>query len=304
MPAAPDVDPVAERCRLIHDEHLRLLDRSTLTAANPWGVAPAFVASLPAGLGRCTRTAHGAWAVTLDAIMPGQCPHTCAMLAASVVRIDADGQLEKPMQITSSGAAVTSVELSDPLLVDVDGKGDDELIVTVTSTMEQALDAHLERSTWTQGAIFFVDDGAVHPYGGAGVNLSAARPGQPVELLSDTPYFGTARLRCPLVGDGPCARVGFATVATRVILGPDGAMTLELADVDQLCRQPPGAIVVPSTGPVDLDQTARNIACARARGVTSDAVDAALRAQRRRIPVEEYPSLLSWSIADPPTALP
>lgn len=298
---------VHRACAKLQADHQRIVDDAK-KASDPVPAAQAML--LPRGLGECREAGLGSWAVTLGALSAAKCgTDACVSASFEIVRVQPDGK-RLSAKLGELAFVPGNLKLVPPVVYDWNADGRDDLLVVLEhepadSEKAQALAAApspILSSFWT-----WTDTEVV------------AYPKAPALAVATTVQIGGDARPDP-AGRGPFlaylpSRCGISGKCPRTLAGPlfaarsnaDGSFALDDAasrsHLEKACGKPPASLVG-----ADLEKTALNVACARARGTASEDLKRDLAAQKAGLCSEEpclaYETLVRWADAKPPATFP
>jgi hypothetical protein len=236
---------------------------------------PRFGVCQPAGL--------GSWALALNELSAsGESGQRAVRVSLSVVRIDVEGKrLVAPF--ANVEFAPGGFEISGMQAYDYNDDGNNELIIGYE------LKALAGRQATALPAIWSFSASGVAPYEKAPALTSGGALIEQLEFdmrpdVADygpfVSWFGAdcGLKNCPQRLTGP--RFFFRSL-------PDGSFSREDASpkaaLKRVCPKKPEVIVVESGGALNATQTAKNLGCARAYGVTTDVIVAELAAKQQAL---------------------
>lgn len=259
--------------------------------------------------GVCREGGLGSWALSLKAIAgKGEGPTRVHHLELEVVRIAVDGG-RKSASFGSVDAAPGGFELASSQVYDYDDDGRDEFIVPYELKATGGAAPSYPSPIWSYS------DAGVAPYAKAPPVLG----GIGIEQLDFDmrPDFGVYGPFVAFLG-GDC---GLKTCPPRVTgpklylhSTPEGGFSdrdeaAKAALKRAMCQSKPASVVVEAAGNLNLAQTAKNLVCARAYGVTAEAIATELSAKRSALcgdatscPLQT--TLESWLKLELPVELP
>jgi hypothetical protein len=299
--------PHRRACQALLDENHR-----TLAAAQKLEGAERLSAAELKGLnklGTCQPAGLGSWALSLAHVSgAGEPTARSVKLELEVVRIDLDGKRTSGSFGTFE-IAPGGFELGALVAYDYDDDGNDELIVPYEL---KALPASAHEGP-ALAPIWSFSDTTITPYAKA----PSIAGGFSVEHLDFD-------MRPDLGGYGPFVAYLGADCGAKVcpprLSGPrlffhslpDGGFSVNDdavgAALKRTCSSKPAAVVLPVSGIPSLEKSAKNLVCARAHGVTSDALHAELTAKSSDVcggsaTCPLLATLEAWSSAALPMAL-
>lgn len=276
--------------------------------------------------GDCHHTENGVWAIVLDDLVPvvrdmGAVNRLDGHWAIAHTDPVGDHRVQRSPALPSVGRDArddprnfvaghpTSLRIHDPVLFDYDGHGESEIVVVAD---EETVDY----GTVTRGRVWAFTGDAIEPYPPARdivviATRDADRDGRP-DLAMSAPY----------VGDWVdyCSRHNTAVAGPTLIAHSraDGSFSMTdevaVAAAREVCPEDPAPIVVvDGSGAVDNARTARNVACARIRGMSAARVAASVRSGCRHGSraggrctegCNDVGMLARWAEMTPPVQLP
>lgn len=257
--AAPDARPAEVRdvCAAVLARSAQVL--AAIPSTNAWR-------EQLQTFGRCVRTTRGAWAIVLDELRPIADAEGAYEGTWAIVHVDDAG---REVRATRGGTwrDYMNAELQSMALFDYDGDGEQELLWSVHTNVNEGPDLHASGvTTFARGAIAaFANTAEVSPTAFADVD-SDGRP----DLVGSAPY----------VGEGDDSPSGFSynmngpSLLWRSL--PNGAFARDDAAAQQYARRAcPARVntVFARTGEIEASTA---VVCARLWGVAPAAVHAAI----------------------------